>query len=382
MAIAAALLWWALRDVSITEVLGHLASARPLPLLTAVVVATAGFLLRALRWQVILAPRGPRPRLAAMWHAIAIGFMANHLLPARAGEFARAFVGARLTGLRFSTTLGSLVLERALDGVAVIGLTLVPLLTLTSAEIDGRDITPVLRLLAMVFAGVLAVALLLALVPDAIGRLAHRMLRAVLPTAWADRAEGFVDGALRGVSVLRHPGPAIKVLAWTLVFWTVNASSFYFAFAAFDLELPFRAALLVQGLIVVGIALPSVPGYFGPFEAATRAALVLYAVEPTRAIAYAVGYHIATLVPITLLGLWSLRYAAHLRLRQLTHVDEGDDARALDRGRDPTAGDAEAVPPADGDERPTAADDAAPDEEPNPKVEPSSGKDPPRQHRR
>jgi uncharacterized protein (TIRG00374 family) len=321
-AIAVGLLWWALRDVSLVEVLGHLASARPIPLLAAVAVATLGFLLRALRWQEMLAPGGERPRFAPMWHAVAIGFMANHLLPARAGEFARAFVGARLTGLKFSTTLGSLVLERALDGVAVLGLTLVPLLTLTTAEIDGRDLAPVLRLLAAVFAAVLTVALLLALAPNAAGRLVHRVLRVVLPAKWAHRIDGIVDGALRGVSVLRHPGPAIKVLGWTLVFWTVNAFSFYFAFAAFGLTLPFQAALLVQGLIVVGIALPSVPGYFGPFEAATKAALVLSGVEPTRAVAYAVGYHIATLIPITLLGLWSLRHAAHLRLRQLTHVEE------------------------------------------------------------
>jgi len=320
-AITIGLLWWALRDVSISEVWGHLRTARPVPLLAAVVIATGGFLLRVVRWQEMLAPAGTRPRFVPMWHAVAIGFMANHLLPARAGEIARAFVGARLGGLRFSTTLGSLVLERALDGVAVLSLMVLPLVTLGETQVGGRDIEPLLRFLAGLFAAVIAVAFFFALAPAATARLAQRVLSALLPARWAQRAAELVDGALQSVIVLRRPGPAARVLGWTFVFWTVNASSFFAAFAAFDLELPFRAAFLVQGLIAIGVALPSAPGYFGPFEAATKFALVLYAVDPTRAVAYAVAYHLTTLLPITLLGLWSLKHAAHLRLRQLQPGD-------------------------------------------------------------
>jgi len=328
-AITIGLLWWALRDVSLAEVWVHIRGARPVPLLAAVVIATGGFLLRVVRWQEMLAPAGTRPRFMPMWHAVAIGFMANHLLPARAGEVARAFVGARLGGLRFATTLGSLVLERALDGVAVLALMVLPLATLSETQVGGRDIAPLLRLLASVFAAVIAVAFVFALAPTATGRLARGALGVLLPTRWAERAAELVDGALQSVIVLRHPGPAARVLGWTFVFWTVNASSFFAAFAAFDLQLPFRAAFLVQGLIAIGVALPSAPGYFGPFEAATKFALVLYAVDPTRAVAYAVAYHLTTLLPITLLGLWSLKHAAHLRLRQL-HPSDGPPAAVAD----------------------------------------------------
>src|SRR5204862_522728 len=72
------------------------------------------------RGQRALAGR-PLP-LAAVWDAVAIGFMANNLLPARAGEFARAWVASRNTPVRFTTALGSIGVERVFDGLTMLGL--------------------------------------------------------------------------------------------------------------------------------------------------------------------------------------------------------------------------------------------------------------------
>ena len=60
-------------------------------------------------------------------------------------------------------------------------------------------------------------------------------------------------------------------------------------------------------------------------EAATRATLVAYGTDPGVAVSYAVGYHITTFIPITLLGLWSLA-RAHLHLADLGRRDARDDA--------------------------------------------------------
>ena len=65
-----------------------------------------------------------------------------------------------------------------------------------------------------------------------------------------------------------------------------------------------------------GVALPSSPGFFGPFEAVTRATLGLYAIGPDQAVSYAVAYHLGGFIPITLLGLYSLSQT-QVRLREL-----------------------------------------------------------------
>src|SRR5207244_8277610 len=83
-------------------------------------------------------------------------------------------------------------------------------------------------------------------------------------------------------------------------------------------------SLLLQGIIGFGVALPSSPGFVGVFEAATRATLAVYGIGATRAVSYAVGYHLTTFVPITLLGLYSLsRMRLHLaELRAAADVED------------------------------------------------------------
>jgi uncharacterized membrane protein YbhN (UPF0104 family) len=77
-------------------------------------------------------------------------------------------------------------------------------------------------------------------------------------------------------------------------------------FAAFDIPVSYLGALLMQGLLVLGISIPSTPGFFGPFEAVIVAALALYGVPRDLAFSYAISFHVTSFIPITVLGLWSL----------------------------------------------------------------------------
>src|SRR2546429_490655 len=120
--ISVGLLWWSLHDIELDEVVGHVSQAHPLYFLAAVAVATATFPLRTARWRYLLRLEGASLPYAPLWHATAIGFMANNLLPARAGEFARAYAAGRLTGVRFSAALASVAIERIMDGIAMVAL--------------------------------------------------------------------------------------------------------------------------------------------------------------------------------------------------------------------------------------------------------------------
>ncbi len=151
------------------------------------------------------------------------------------------------------------------------------------------------------------VALLLAVLVLAAPLSAERLVRRVLP--WprlADRIVGLIEGIRQGLVVLRTPSRLLAVLFWSLVLWLGNALAFYVGFWSFDIPVSFAGALVLQGLLVLGISIPSTPGFFGPFEAVIVAVLALYGVPRDLAFSYAISYHITSFVPITLLGLWSL----------------------------------------------------------------------------
>ncbi|HEU5303723.1 MAG TPA: lysylphosphatidylglycerol synthase transmembrane domain-containing protein, partial [Gemmatimonadales bacterium] len=150
-------------------------------------------------------------------------------------------------------------------------------------------------------------ALLMAILVVAAPLAAERLVRGVLHhTRFADRIVDLIEGVRLGLAVLRSPGRLTGVIIWSVVLWLVNALAFYLGFAAFDISVSYTGALLVQGLVVLGISVPSTPGFFGPFEAVIVAGLALYAVPRSLAFSYAIAFHLTSFVPITLLGLWSL----------------------------------------------------------------------------
>ena len=104
------LLWWVLRDVSVPEVWQRVHEADPWLLAGAVVVATFSFVLRALRWRVLLSPSHPDSRFVPRFGATCIGFAVNNLLPARLGEFARAYALSR-TALSIPISTDLLITE-------------------------------------------------------------------------------------------------------------------------------------------------------------------------------------------------------------------------------------------------------------------------------
>ena len=311
------LLAWALHGVDARALIDHLRRANPWLMAATTALATLTFPLRAIRWQLILrGTSGSRLPLGPLWHATAIGFMANNLLPVRAGELARAYAARQAVSVRFTTALASIAVERVFDGLVLVGLFTVAL-TVPSfprdATIGGVRLAGLATAGAGLFAGILIIALFVVHRPAPWMALLGRVARAVLPARTADRVTHLAEGLVVGLDVLKSPGRFLGVAAWSLLLWLVNAASFAVCFRAFGLPVPPEGALLLQGVIGFGVALPSSPGFVGVFEAATRGTLAMYGVDATRAVSYAVAYHIGTFVPITLLGLASLsRMRLHL----------------------------------------------------------------------
>ncbi|MFZ5625528.1 MAG: lysylphosphatidylglycerol synthase transmembrane domain-containing protein [Gemmatimonadota bacterium] len=301
------LLWWSFRGVPLAEAAAHVRSAHLAPLLGAVILATITFPIRVARWRLLLRrddgsalPPGP------MWHAVAIGFMANNVLPFRAGELLRAYAVNRLSGARVSAAISSIGVERVFDGLTVVALLACALLSPgmpSDLMIAGQRLTDVAQVAALACGVLLLAAATVLTLPD----LTERIIRALIPARHlANRLVAIVAGLRHGLGVLRSPARVATVVCWSFVLWMTNAAAFWLAYRAFDITVAYPGALVMQAALVFGIAVPSTPGFVGVFEAVIKAVLNLFGVDDIRAVAYAVTYHVTTFLPITVLGLWSL----------------------------------------------------------------------------
>ena len=288
-----------------------------LPLLVASsITATLIFPLRARRWRTLLDPVAPNIPFGPLWRSTAIGMMVNNVVPARAGEIARAFALTReAPQVSFAGSIASLAVDRLFDAIVLVLLMLLAMLDPrfgVGATADQRSLATGAAVSGALGLGVVLV-LLYAIVffPARLITLFELFARRVAPSVERRGVEllrTFADG----LGVLRHPGRFLAVLAWTVLHWLLQALSFWLGFLAVGIPAPFSAALLVQGIIAVAIALPAAPGFFGVFEVAAMAGLALYGVGTDKAISWALGYHILTFIPITVIG---LVYFARLGLR-------------------------------------------------------------------
>lgn len=309
IAISALFLYLVFRDVDFAEVWHEIQRAHIGWLLAAGAAATATIYLRAVRWKPLLEPINPNTTFHSRNAATFIGFMANNLLPARVGEFARAYSLSRLERVSISGSFGSLVVERLFDGVTVVLILFVSLTLPGFPETTGTgvDVTGIARAMLLVVAALTGLALLMVIYPIGSVRLVERTIGRVLPEAFRRPLVDAMRAFVSGLEALRSPRLLLRAAVGSILVWGVSVLTFLFGFYAFDIDVPLAAALFLQATIALAVAIPSAPGFFGLFEGAARVGLVnLFGVELSKAIGYAVGVHIIGFIPVTAVGLYYL----------------------------------------------------------------------------
>jgi uncharacterized protein (TIRG00374 family) len=291
-------------------------------------ISTAGGLVRALRWRLLLDPLGVPVPLNARWKALNIGFMVTNLAPvSRLGEVARPYALSKMVPVSTSAALGTVVLERALDMVALLMLLLVALLSPafpSDASVFGRPIGYAVSGAVVVGFVALGVVASLVLWTDRISGLA-RAIGDRLPGRTAGRIADAFEAFITGLDLLRHPAALFKALLWSLLLWVWMAASFWAAFRAFGIDLGFTAALFTQCVVSVFVAIPAGPGFIGTLQAGVLVAVSgVFNVPESEVLSMSVGYHLAGYIPVTMLGLY---YAWALRLRIASVQAEAEAAR-------------------------------------------------------
>lgn len=306
--LGAALLAFSLRGVDLGAVLAEIRRADPWLFLASIAFATAPILVRAWRWKSLLEPVRKDTSFQARFRATAIGFMANNVLPARIGEFARAYAFSKMEPVPVVASVASLVVERLFDGVVVVTLLLVPMAMpgFPAVESLGRqDPRAAATTMIAILGAILLVALAMVLRPRAVLRVSETVSNRVLPARFRAPVLRALEGFVGGLGSLRDPLVLARAGFWSIWVWMSMAFAFWLGFLAFDIHVPFAAAMFLQSLIALAVALPSAPGFFGLWEAAARIGLVdIWGVELDKALGFAIGFHLGGFLSVTLLGLY------------------------------------------------------------------------------
>ncbi len=255
---------------------------------------------RTLRWRILLKPLG-QMSTARLYPVVIIGFMANNLIPARAGELVRAYIVREREKVSMAASLGTIVVDRLFDGLALLAFLLG-----VAVFVGVSDILRDLAISMAVLFGVGLVVLVVVASSESRGQAAARGLLRLLPAGLRARAEAPVYLFLDGLRSLRSPVDMAAVSAASVVSWLLEATMYYMVGLAFNLDVGFDAYLLVAAAANLAISVPSSPGGVGPFEFFAKRSAILFGVSDGLATAYAVALHALLLFPVIALGLYFL----------------------------------------------------------------------------
>jgi uncharacterized protein (TIRG00374 family) len=310
LAVTVAGIYLAVRGVRLADAVDALRASDLLWLVPAIPVFAIAIALRAVRWWALYA-RAARPPLRAVSYALLVGYFFNNILPARAGEAARVIALSRRAQTPPAETVGTVVVERVFDILA--------LLFVLFASYPWLPQISWLRAAAIFGAVVVgALAVLVVVIVRYDERAVHWLLsplRRIKRAGFAERVEQAAVDATRGLVALRDPQIALRGITLTILSWVVLALSYWILMAAFRLDLPFVAAVLVTVAINLSLVLPSAPAALGVFETATIIALRAFHIPQADALSYAVVLHLLNLVPFLLIGAVLLGPAALRRRR-------------------------------------------------------------------
>lgn len=360
--ISAVLLWLALRGLDLGQTWEALRGANFWYLLPAVLIYFAGVAIRGLRWQRLLLPVERIPARQAIALLI-VSYTVNNVVPARMGDVMRVFLLARETGIRKSASLATVVLERLLDVLAILAIIVActvflswpsPLLTALRvaavlaiaaagflilvathrSERSRHKQSPsrtVVRALALT--ALLAVTLVTAIVelrewipsnvmPPLIGASILILIAAfgitvvardyiislplrlslLLPRRMGYRIIGMVRSFVGGLQSLRSPQRLTEMIVLSLASWIVEGLTYYVVARSMGMDESVLIFLLTMGVINIFSAIPSSPGYIGPFEFAGKLVLTQFGIAAEMAVAYLLLMHALLLLPVIVLG--------------------------------------------------------------------------------
>jgi len=282
--LAIALFAWFISRANLSAVASEIRRARVDLIVWSVVISLVLPVARALRWRYLLDPIG-QTRFGPLLRATILGFAALAFLPARAGDVVRPYLVARSERLSVASVLATVVMERALDLIAVLALLLAFLWMF-----DGRALLPpallgpieasAIAVTAIVF-GLMVVMWTLATHPERIGRLVmrtDRLLPARIAHALAKLARTFSEG----FAVARKPRDLAIAFLWSFPIWFSIAFQAWLITRAFGILIPVSASFLVQAMLVIGVAVPT-PGAVGSFHEAYRISVTTFFGAPNSA---------------------------------------------------------------------------------------------------
>lgn len=287
-------IFWLVQKVSFQEVERSVRDINYLGLLSAALIYLIGFFPRGLRWRLMLSTI-KNVSFSDSTHAVVLGYAANNVLPFRMGEIVRAFVMGKNNNISKLTCLASIATERVLDGIVIVTLLGLSMISLTEIIRDAEVINNILLTGGLIFLFAVLTLIFILINSGGILRIWKRF--------FGQFGLAIIDKFLNSLSFLRTKKIFLQVLLLSVVVWLIEGAMFVLILWLMGFQHSVAIGYYCMGIINLGILLPSAPGYVGVFQAASVFAFLSLGYSNSTGLAYGLLVHLAQYIPVTIIGI-------------------------------------------------------------------------------
>ena len=254
-------------------------------------------MLRSYRWGVIIKPIMEIDQLS-LFSVTSVGFLFMIAIPARIGELARPYLISTKTGISMSSAVGTVLVERVFDGLTVLtAFFIIALFTPLPPWLIRSSL--IFLFLILVFLGLMVFFILR---KEASLKVLAPIFK-ILPEKWRLKLMELTGNLIDGFKIIPHRKSMCYLVFLSILIWVIDAVAIYILFFAFDLDLPLSAAFTLMVIIILGIAIPTAPGFIGNWHFFCVWGLSLFGIHKTEALVYAIVLHFLSIGVVVILGL-------------------------------------------------------------------------------
>jgi glycosyltransferase 2 family protein len=300
--ISVVLVYLSVRGINIQDVLNDLKEIQISYVILFIILMIFMQYLRSYRWGVILQPLEKIDQVS-LFSITSVGFLAIAAIPARIGELARPYLISKRSSIKMSSALGTVIIERILDSFTV--------LTIAVVVIFLTDLPPWMIKSSIIFC-LLAIAmfcfvLFLILRRESALKFINIILNK-LPGKLANKIDELIHHFIDGLKIVTNIKLILYLLFLSIVIWLLDVLAIYILLLSFGFDLPVIASFVLMIIIIVGIAIPTAPGFIGNWHFACVLGLGLFGLAKADALSFAVIHHFLSMAIVLVLGVGFLPF--------------------------------------------------------------------------
>jgi len=300
--ISVVLVWLSVRGIKLQDVLNDLEEIKLSCVFLFVLIMFSMQYLRSYRWGVILQPLEKIDQLS-LFSVTCVGFLAIAAIPARIGELARPYLISRRSSITMSAALGTVIVERILDMLTVLAMAIIVLffVDLPSWIVKSSIIFSLIAL------GVFGFIIFLIMRREAALKFINIILNR-LPGKFANKIDELIHHFIDGLEIITNVRLFLYLLIISIVIWLMDVLAIYVLLQAFDFDLPVIAAFVAMIIVIIGIAIPTAPGFIGNWHYACVLSLGLFGLPRADALSFAVVNHFLSMALVLVFGIGFLPF--------------------------------------------------------------------------